>query len=106
MESCAFGVPTITTDKAGFGLWVLNNFKNGLKNCGVTVISREDTNYSESVESIAKSTIDYISQDTLNRSEARYAAFLTAEKADWNFFIKYYDEAFDIAFARAKQRQK
>ncbi len=104
LESCAFGVPTITTDKAGFGLWVLNNFKNGLRNCGVNVISREDTNYSDSVADIANATIDYIGQDSLNRSEARHAAFLTAEKADWNFFIKYYDEAFKIAIERANKR--
>lgn len=104
LESCAFGVPTITTDKAGFGMWVLENFKNGLKNCGACVISREDTNYDVSVNEIARYTLDYMNQDSLNRSEARHAAFLTAEKADWKLFIHYYDKAFQIALERSKER--
>ena len=29
LESVAFGVPTITDDKAGFGQWVLDNFQTG-----------------------------------------------------------------------------
>lgn len=104
LESCAFGVPTITTNKAGFGQWVLDNFKNGLRNSGVMVIDRQDTNYTDSVIQISDATLEYISEDSKGRSEARHAAFLTAEKADWNFFIKYYDEAFSIALSRAKFR--
>lgn len=106
LESCAFGVPTITSDKAGFGQWVLDNFKNGLKNSGVTVIPREDTNYNESAGIIASEAQEYIAQDSINRSEARHAAFLTAEKADWDYFIKYYDEAFEISLTRKEERLK
>lgn len=106
LESTAFGVPTITTDKAGFGQWVLDNFKNGLRSCGVYVVSREDTNYMESCEAIAEASATYLSDDTVGRSEARHAAFLTAEKADWKLFIKYYDKAFAIALERAKARVK
>ena len=47
LESVAFHVPTITTDLAGFGLWV-NSLKgrySELKD-GVKVIHRSDYNYS------------------------------------------------------------
>ncbi len=56
LESVAFHVPTITTDLAGFGLWV-NSLKNqqGI-NDGVEVLRRSDYNYSEVADGI-KDTI-------------------------------------------------
>ncbi len=104
LESAAFGVPTITTDKAGFGQWVLDNCKNRLHLCGVYVIAREDTNYIESRDAIAATAISYMEDNAIARSEARHAAFLTAEKADWRLFIKFYDEAFATALDRAASR--
>lgn len=105
LESTAFGVPTITTDKAGFGQWVLDNFKNGLHQCGVYVVSREDSNYFGTRDDIASATLEYYKEDNISRSEARHAAFLTAEKADWQSFINYYDKAFAIALHRASERK-
>lgn len=104
LESTAFGVPTVTTDKAGFGQWVLDTFKNGLHNSGVFVVPREDSNYNAARREIASAALEYFNESTVKRSEARHAAFLTAEKADWKFFIAYYDEAFTIALNRANER--
>lgn len=106
LESTAFGVPTVTTDKAGFGQWVLDNFKNGLRQCGVYVVSREDSNYVESRDAIADAAAAYYQESAIARSEARHAAFLTAEKADWKFFVSHYDEAFKTAINRAASRVK
>lgn len=106
LESTAFGVPTVTTDKAGFGQWVLDNFKNGLRQCGVYVVSREDSNYVESRDAIANAASAYYQESAIARSEARHAAFLTAEKADWKFFVSHYDEAFKTAINRAASRVK
>lgn len=104
LESTAFGVPTVTTDKAGLGQWVLDNFKNGLHTCGVYVISREDSNYNGARKAISKAVLEYINEPAVKRSEARHAAFLTAEKADWKYFISYYDKAFSIALRRSDER--
>lgn len=106
LESTAFGVPTVTTDKAGFGQWVLDNFRNGLAQCGVFVTSREDSNYNESKELIAEAAANYMAAGTKERTDARHAAFITAEKADWAFFIKYYEDAFRVAAERRNQRAK
>lgn len=106
LESTAFGVPTVTTDKSGFGQWVLDCFKNGLHNCGVFVVSREDNNYLKACDTIADASIRYITESSIKRSEARHAAFLTAERADWKYFIVNYDKAFSIALKRAKERQE
>ena len=105
LESVAFKVPTITTDLAGFGLWV-KGFRNqhGI-NDGVEVVHRSDYNYFEVADGIAE-TISYFSSKTENEiKEIRRNASIVAEKALWKHFIQYYFEAYDIALRNAEKRQ-
>lgn len=105
LESVAFGIPTITTDKAGFGQWVLTALKSdNIEKTGVKVINREDTNYGESVEMISQNVADYMSYSPNIVTECKKAAFETSHKADWKFFIIDYYEAFAIAFKNSKAR--
>lgn len=104
LESVAFGVPTVTTDKAGFGQWVAENFTVGLETCGVQVVGRDDQNYNEDKTAISDSVAGYAATDALQRSQAVQAAKETAEKANWKYFIAYYDEAYSIADARRLSR--
>ena len=105
LESVAFRVPTITTDLAGFGLWVksLKN-QNGLDD-GVEVIHRSDYNYSEVADEI-KDTVSAYSGKTAKEIETiRKRAAAVAEQALWKHFIQYYYEAYDIALRNAMKRQ-
>lgn len=104
LESVAFGVPTITDDKAGFGQWVLDNFQNGLMKSGVYVVDRTDSNYAQAAALIRMAALEYITEDVSLRLKARNLAFLTAAKADWKFFILNYDKAFEIALSRNVSR--
>lgn len=104
LESVAFGVPTITDDKAGFGQWVLDNFQNGLMKSGVYVVDRTDSNYDRAAALIRMAALEYITEDVSLRLKARNLAFLTAAKADWKFFILNYDKAFEIALSRNMRR--
>lgn len=106
LESIAFSVPTITTDKAGFGQWVESNFKNSIKDCGVKVINREDTNYLENASQIATTAAAYMNQKSEEIAAARKQASATARKADWEYFIEDYYKAFDIALKNASLREK
>ena len=106
LESVAFSVPTVTTNKAGFGQWVENNFKNSIADCGVKVIDREDTNYWQNVEEIATTVASYMTFDVKETKECRAAACATSRKADWKFFIEDYYKAFEIALKNAKLREK
>lgn len=105
LESIAFRVPTVTTDLAGFGLWV-----NGLKTChgisdGVEVLHRSDYNYTEVADGI-RDTVSAFSVMTDDEVEqARKRAEEVAEQALWKHFIKYYYEAYDFALRRAMKRQ-
>ncbi|MCC8187995.1 MAG: glycogen/starch synthase [Bacteroides sp.] len=104
LESVAFHVPTITTDLAGFGLWVKNlRHQYGL-NEGVEVLHRSDYNYSEVADGI-KDTVSLFSSKTDKEvKDIRKHAVEVAEKALWKHFIEYYYEAYDVALRKAMQR--
>ena len=105
LECVAFHVPTITTDLAGFGLWV-NSLKGSYSELkdGVKVIHRSDYNYSE-VADVIKDNISVFSgmSDTEIKVIRKRAADI-AEKALWKHFIKYYYEAYDVALRNAQKR--
>ena len=103
----AFRVPCITTDLAGFGLWANSQFGHyGEIADGVKVIHRTDYNYSEVADTI-KDTVACFSAMTQKEIDAcRKAAEKLSKKALWSEFIKYYDEAYDIALRKAQERQQ
>lgn len=105
LESVAFHVPTITTDLAGFGLWV-----NGLKHQrgiddGVEVLHRSDYNYSEVADGIKDTISAFSVKSEAEIKSIRKKAALVAEQALWKHFIKYYYKAYDVALRNAKKRQ-
>ena len=64
LESVAFKVPTITSDLAGFGLWVNSVVgHNGELADGVKVIHRTDYNYSEVADAIKDTISEFSSLD-------------------------------------------
>lgn len=104
LESVAFGVPTITTSLSGFGQWILHSSENGFENSGVEVVGRNDSNYDEVADSIARLLKELSSSDQSKVNAVSKAAFATASKASWQYFIEYYIEAFSIAFANESKR--
>lgn len=105
LESVAFGVPTVTTSLSGFGQWVLSSGKNGFDKSGVTVIPRTDSNYHEVVKSLADSMMAMAEASPEVIAADSAAARETADKAEWNYFITYYVEAFRMALAAADKRR-
>ena len=97
LESIAFGVPTITTDKAGFGQWAQEIGAVTLAKDGVMVINREDTNYGDNVEQISDTVREFMNLDPKEKANVPAASMKTAEKAEWRFFISKYMEAFKLA---------
>ena len=105
MESIAFKVPTITTDLAGFGLWVNSlTGKNATLQDGVKVILCTDYNYSEVADTINDTISEFSSLTSTEINKIRKNAANIAEKALWKHFIQYYYEAYDIALRNAEKR--
>ena len=102
LESVAFSVPTITTDLAGFGQWVLDNYGDDEDSCGVEVMHRTDSNYSDIVNDIARSLLNVYMSDDRRWQRIRKAARNTARAASWENFMSYYDQAYDRALEHAR----
>lgn len=100
LESAAFGVPTITTDLAGFGQWVLDNYGDNPAKCGVKVIHRTDGNYGETVHAVAASLVKLYEMKPKEAEQIGKVAHATSKVASWDNFIKYYD----LAYAQALNR--
>ncbi len=105
LEAVAFKVPCITTDLAGFGLWV-NSVKGGYGEIidGVKVIHRTDYNYHEVADAIKETLIQYSKFDKDEVKKARNNACEISKRALWTNFIKYYNDAYDFALQASEKR--
>lgn len=104
LESIAFGIPTITTNLAGFGLWAKKSVSGENIGEGVTVINRTDFNYFEVADAITASILSLAHKTEKDVEEIRNRCFELASKAEWSKFIVYYEKAFEIALAKAGKR--
>lgn len=104
LESIAFGVPTVSTDKAGFGQWIISHYANTFEADGAHIIPRTDSNYDFARDSIA-ADITTLAATTPRKLQAiRKAAARIAADADWAHFIAHYAEAYKVAEARRDSR--
>lgn len=106
LEAVAFKVPCITTDLAGFGLWV-NSLKGTYSELedGVKVIHRTDYNYSEVADCIKDTVAMFSNLTPAQVRKVRQKAEEISKKALWCEFIKYYEQAYDFALRRAAERK-
>lgn len=104
LESIAFGIPTITTNLAGFGLWAKKHVTGNNINEGVAVVNRDDFNYFEVADAITSAILTLTGKDKKEAEEIQKHSFRLAAKAEWSKFIVYYEEAFKIALEHANKR--
>lgn len=102
LESVAFKIPTITTDLAGYGLWVKDNL--GSKNEGVQVIHRNDENEDMVIVDLAQMITKYC-----NKSKKDYEKIIKDTKqcleiAEWKTLYAFYQKAYQFATDKAATR--
>ena len=104
-ECAAYGVPTVTSDFSGFGLWVRELERKNGPLPGIEIIARRNISYEKSVSELASIIVRYAfcTRDQLNemRSDARKAA----ENASWDEFFRLYLEAYALANGKAHVRR-
>ena len=106
LESAAFHIPTITTDLAGFGLWVNSVLgKYGKLTDGVEVVKRNDSNYFDAADVITKTICIFAKNLKEEVAEYRKKVAKIADKALWKHFIKNYFRAYDFALKAAEKRK-
>ena len=101
LESAAFRVPTVTSDLAGFGLWVNTLLKHDAEiEDGVKVVHRTDDNWNEASADISLQIEKWVAMTDAERDAVRQKAGKIAQKALWKHFIKYYLEAYSFALSK------
>lgn len=104
LESVAFGIPTVTTNLAGFGLWAEKSVSGKNISDGVAVIDRTDFNYFDVADAITTSILSLVKKSNKEAEEIRKHCFELAKKAEWSKFIVYYQTAFSDALKAAAKR--
>ncbi len=97
LESVAFGVPTVTTCYAGFGLWADEQllgtpaYQDGIP---VAMLERTDFNGQEVVEAVAEQTARQATGKLGTARALRQEAMRLAELAEWEHFYRHYLDAY------------
>lgn len=104
LESIALSVPTITTDKSGFGLWAKAYSDPDSVWDGVRIISRADDNHDAVVSELVSQVIDYAAADPSRRYSAGNSAESLSRRAYWSMFYKAYEDAYLHALTKMQER--
>lgn len=108
LEAVAFKVPCVTTDLAGFGLWVnsLKGKNGGYSKIedGVEVVHRTDSNYDEVCNNISSVALRFALKDKKDTDLCRRKASMISKKALWSKFFRYYEQAYSFALDKAEKR--
>lgn len=104
LESVAFGIPTVTTNLAGFGFWAEKSVSGKNISEGVAVIERTDFNYFDVADAITASILSLVKKDKKEVEEIRKRCFKLAKQAEWSKFIVFYQKAFSDALEAATKR--
>ena len=104
MESLAFGVPSITTSLAGFGLWMKNGKYDIDK--ALSVIERTDENTEEVISKIKTTIEEFLKNDSKESQNLKAKAMNLSLSVLWKNLIDNYLQAYNIALSKAETRKE
>ena len=104
-ESAAYGVPTLTTDLSGYGLWARDQENRQGDKDGVTVLPRNMKQRDEIVDNLRKVLLRYATCPEQELAVQRTAVRALSEHTSWNAFFCHYESAYQLAQEKACERQ-
>lgn len=96
LESAAYGVPSITTDLAGFGLYVKKNLVEK-KEPGIIVVERRGKKDADVVRQLTERMHWYAILSKAQRIQNKIVAEHFSRKLDWKHLVAHYIEAHNHA---------
>lgn len=102
LEAAAWGVPTITTDVAGFGQFIIREYGELARRSAISILPRRGVSDSEFARRLADALHWVLTMPRRERLERKIEAKYMAKKADWNSIIQTYLGAADCALRRAR----
>ncbi len=97
LECCASGLPSITTDLAGFGSYVKNHVEDN-EDKGLWIVNRRNRPSEEVAEKMAKKMFEFVKLDRRERIAQRNRIEESSAMFGWRQLRKYYDNAYAMAF--------
>jgi len=102
LECAANGVPSITSDLAGFGIFIKENSDQS-KKLGIMVLDRDGKSHEEIVEKLYEMLWYTVSMNRNERIPKKAQAKDLASLADWKILIKNYVDSHNMALERFKK---
>lgn len=104
LESIGYGVPTVTSDLAGFGRWVAG--EGDWEQTGARVLPRDGVAYDAALASLTAALRDWLATPPEQRAALGERALATARRASWDRFGEAYDRAHGLARLSARKRRR
>jgi glycogen(starch) synthase len=99
LECLASGLPSVTSNLAGFGDYVVNNIPDHEAR-GMYIIDRTDGNFNRAAEELANILFDFVKKTRRDRISLRYKCEESSLHFDWSNLGKFYDKAYKTALQR------
>lgn len=96
LECSASGIPSITSDLAGFGSFAESNIKDNEK-VGIYILKRRNKSFESAAEELANTMFNFVRQNRRQRIMQRNRVEASSVQFDWGKLRKYYDMAYGMA---------
>jgi glycogen(starch) synthase len=93
LECLASGLPSITSEVAGFGDYVVNNIPDHDEK-GMYIVNRKGRNFFDIAEDLANNMFKFVQMSRRDRIAMRYKCEEASLHFDWSNLGKYYDKAY------------
>lgn len=103
LECVAFGLPSITSDLAGFGAYVVKNMPDH-KERGIMVLNRRNANFDQASGQLADMMFGFMMLDRRERITMRNRVESSCEHFDWHNLGKFYAQAHELALKLGPHR--
>jgi len=99
LECLASGLPSITSDLAGFGDYVVNEIDD-YEEKGMYIIKRRGRDFYQTAEDLANIMFDFVKKSRRERIALRNRCEEESLHFDWSNLGRYYDEAYKLVMKR------
>jgi len=100
LECAAMGIPSITSDLAGFGRYLQEHMPDHDRN-GLVVLGRRGRGYFDAAAELARLLLEFCRMDRRERIQLRNAVDAKGWEFDWPKLVGAYHRAHDLALERA-----
>lgn len=99
LECLASGLPSITSNLAGFGDYVSRNIRDNEKQ-GMYIIDRKSRDFNQTADELAELMLRFVQMNRRERIALRYRSEEASLHFDWSNLGRFYDVAYNMVVER------